>query len=179
MDTTTLEIWKDIRGYEGHYQVSNRGQVRSLTKMVRYAHGLRPYAGRIVAFSDNPSGYFYVHLYRDNKSKSFRVNRLVAEAFTPNPEGKKTVNHEDGDLHNNLVGNLAWMTQKEQIHHSRDKLGNLRGESAGASKLAMKEILAIRSAVPGTKSQATLALEFGVTQSTISDILRRKTWSHI
>ena len=91
------EIWKDVVGYEGLYQVSNLGIVKSL---FRYKKILKP-------FEDN-KGYLRVTLYKNNKSKSIKVHKLVAEAFIPNPNNYDCINHKDENKMNNRVENLEF-----------------------------------------------------------------------
>lgn len=92
------EIWKDIEGYEGLYQVSNYGQVRSL-------HHEKPI---ILKQHTNIKGYKKVGLSKDGKSKTVSVHRLVAKAFLPNPTDLPMVNHKDENPSNNIVDNLEW-----------------------------------------------------------------------
>ena len=114
------EIWKDIEGYEGLYQVSNFGNVKSLARIVhskkRSDYKIKE---KILKQSDTTTGYKKVELHKDNeKRKSFKVHRLVAQAFIPNPENKREVNHIDGNKHNNNVNNLEWVTSSENKIHA-------------------------------------------------------------
>lgn len=95
------EIFKDIEGFEGLYQVSNTGKVKSLD----YRHTGKE---RVLKQCKNKQGYFQLHLFKDGKCKLFRVNRLVADAFIPNPENKPEVGHKDDVKTNNVVSNLYW-----------------------------------------------------------------------
>lgn len=96
-----MQIWKDIEGYKGHYQISNYGNVRSLKKdaFLRKCAYLK--------------GYKIISLWKNGIGKMFRVHRLVAAAFIPNPENKPCVDHIDGDRANNHADNLRWVTVKE------------------------------------------------------------------
>ena len=116
-----MEVWKDIKGYECLYQVSNCGNVRSLDRYVEhYSGSKRLMKGRILKPVINPYGYFQLVLSKDGKLRSVRVNRIVAMAFIPNPKNKRTVNHINGVKTNNSVNNLNWMTYKEQLNHAFD-----------------------------------------------------------
>ena len=116
-----LEVWKPIAGYEGLYEVSTYGRVR---RIFRYG---RPYI-TLCKPKITRDGYFESTLVKDNKSKSIRTHRLVATAFCDNPDGKKEVNHIDGDKLNNFAENLEWCTSSEnQIHAYRLGLQKVSG----------------------------------------------------
>lgn len=103
------EIWKDIKGYDGLYQVSNTGRVRSSNGIMKSrVSGCYP---RIKLCNNGASEHLFVH-------------RLVAEAFIPNPENKSQVNHKDGNKLNNVVSNLEWVTPSENAIHSHRVLGH-------------------------------------------------------
>lgn len=115
------EIWKDIAGYEGLYQVSNMGRVKSLERtrnMNLPSHKKpAPVHERILAFGKS-LGYHRVVLAKGGINRGFRVHKLVALAFIPNPDNRPQINHKDGDKHNNSVENLEWVTPKENIKHA-------------------------------------------------------------
>lgn len=103
------EIWKDIRGYEGLYQVSNTGRVRSLDRKVHHPNGGERFSkGQIIKPGITPKGYLFVQLSIGGKINAKRVNRLVADAFIPNPQNAEAVNHKDKNRKNNNVENLEW-----------------------------------------------------------------------
>lgn len=104
------EIWKDIKGYEGLYQVSNLGRIKRLK-------GYRCKTERILSSSKGAHGYRRISLSKDGIRPTFLVHRLVAEAFLPNPDNLSTVNHKDEDKTNNRVDNLEWMSCKENINY--------------------------------------------------------------
>ena len=102
-----MEIWKDIAGYEGLYQVSNLGRVRSVK------HGKI----RLLKLGTDGHGYFQIKFSRGGKMKEFPVHRLVAEAFIPNPSNFPVVNHKDENPANNTVNNLEWCTVKYNTNY--------------------------------------------------------------
>ena len=104
------EIWKDIDGYEGLYQVSNLGNVKSLNYR-------RTGKERILKPGNNGLGYLFVILCNNGKLKHFKIHRLVAKAFLENPDNKSDVNHKDEDKTNNNVDNLEWMTRLENNNY--------------------------------------------------------------
>lgn len=99
------EIWKDIKGYEGLYQVSNTGKVKILSKNI------------IKKTTKVPKGYLRVGLTKNGKTKYFYPHRLVAQAFIPNLQNKPCVNHKDRNVKNNNVDNLEWCTYKENNNY--------------------------------------------------------------
>lgn len=113
------EQWREVEGYEGLYEVSNYGRVRSLDRVVRGRWGNDCVKkGRVLTLSDDGQGYKIVSLSKRNKAKSFRVHRLVGAEFIPNLENKGDINHRDGNKANNYFENLEWATRKENINHA-------------------------------------------------------------
>lgn len=108
------EVWKDIDEYEGLYQISSLGRVKSL-KGNRKIHLIE----KIILLSNTHNGYKSVSLSKNGKRKSFRVHRLVAKSFLENPLEKPYINHKDCNRTNNNINNLEWITQKENIKHSQ------------------------------------------------------------
>ena len=108
------EIWKDVRNYEGFYQISNKGNVKSVQRKVVYSDGrVFNYPEKILKPSPDTKGYLGVGLNRNGTAKPKRVHRLVAEAFLNKPEGLMSVNHIDGVKTNNNLSNLEWVTYSE------------------------------------------------------------------
>lgn len=113
------EIWKDIKGYEGLYQVSNLGRVKSLDKIiVTIDRKNRCQKEKILKLQISKYGYNVITLWNNNISKQFKVHRLVAIAFIPNPNNLPQINHIDEDKLNNKIDNLEWCTALENNHHS-------------------------------------------------------------
>lgn len=114
-DKIMQEIWKDIKDYEGCYQVSNLGRVRSLDRVDRNG---RKRNGVVKKPQDNGNGYKYVQLKKDANYKNFYIHRLVATHFIAPIEGKEYVNHKDGNKENNCFDNLEWCTESENMKHA-------------------------------------------------------------
>ena len=106
------EIWKDIKGYEGLYQISNLGKVKSLKRMIKK----RKCEEIIKIPSITNKGYYRLPLCKYGKIKYFHIHRLVAEAFIPNPEGYPIINHIDECPSNNHADNLEWCDQKHNMN---------------------------------------------------------------
>lgn len=167
------EKWKDVKGYEGIYKISNRGRVMSF--ITRWPSKLH----RILKHNKNNHGYHKVDLYKAKKRHPFLVHRLVLAAFIePSPKDKET-NHKDGDKNNNNVNNLEWVTSSENNFHAY-KIGlqkprNLRAEANPNVKLSWPQVIVIRS-LKGINSQRKLAKRYGVCKSTIGWIHQGKHW---
>lgn len=116
-----IEEWKDINGFEGIFQISNLGRVKSLARYVGDYRGKRLKREKILKPNDNGYGYLVIKVNTDNgkgKPRVFYIHRLVAEYFVPNPNNNKIVNHLDYNKHNNVYTNLEWCSQKENIEYS-------------------------------------------------------------
>ena len=175
------EIWKPIAGYEGLYEVSSLGNVRSNDREITHRNGRRyRVKGRTLVFS-KPHGYHQVTLCDGNSKKPHKVHRLVASAFIPRTPGKDVVNHLDGNKGNNSVSNLEWTCPKGNARHARDAglVNTARGELSGGAKLSSDDIKAIRSMLRSGRRQSEIASEFGVTQSNISRISTNDVWAHL
>lgn len=117
------EVWKDIKDYEGLYQVSNLGRVKSLDRKVVQFNGFcnieRIYKGRILKPSTSANGYKRVILYDKCKKKNVNIHKLVLLAFVPNTENLAQINHIDEDKSNNCVNNLEWCSSKYNINYGK------------------------------------------------------------
>lgn len=117
-----MEVWKDVVGYEGIYEVSNIGRVRTVEGKTTHSnlHGVRKWKSRILK-EKNPKGRdVRVSLWKDKKDTSFLVHQLVAKAFIENPMDYKSINHLDGDPRNNKVENLEWCDHFINNNHAFD-----------------------------------------------------------
>lgn len=175
------EIWLDIKNWEGMYQVSNLGRVRSLDRKVGHARQPnRIYKGKILKNVLN-SHYLNVSLSRNCEWGPYNIHRLVAETFIPNPHNKPQVNHKDGNKLNNYVSNLEWVTRSENSQHAvrTGLLLPTSGEKHGRSKLTEKQVLEIRKVEPSYSNSKPLAKKFKVSEATIYDIWTYRSWYHI
>lgn len=118
------EVWKAIKGYEGLYEVSSYGRVRSLDHLIEQPHPRNPaytlryiQKGKIKNLRHHQAGYWVVDLYKGNLSETKTVHRMVAEAFIPNPDNLPEVNHIDENKENSRVDNLEWCTRKQNVNH--------------------------------------------------------------
>lgn len=131
-----IEEWRDVEGYEGYYQVSSLGNVRSLSREVigRSRHN-NEYKRNTKATVLKPkrggnTEYLYLSLCKNNEVKYLSIHRLVAIAFIENPFNKSEVNHKDGNKKNNSVDNLEWMTRSENLKHRYQVLGQTNKRKA-------------------------------------------------
>ena len=132
------EIWKEIKGYEGLYQVSNTGKVKSCERLLRnnkHVESYRICEERIMKGCENNRGYLFVDLYKGKRQKKrFYIHVLVAKTFVDNPDNFPEVNHEDGNKLNNNDCNLKWTTRSGNQKHAV-ALGLIKPEIARAAKL--------------------------------------------
>lgn len=118
-----MEIWRDIKGYEGLYQVSNLGRVKSVERrVISNKSGGTRIVGGILSPWDNGHGHLVVSLSNGQKRKNHYVHRLAAEAFLYHPKNENYINHKDYNTRNNSVENLEWCTQKHNTEHSREHM---------------------------------------------------------
>lgn len=174
------EIWKDIIGYEGLYQVSNFGRVKSLDRMTNGPNGcLIPKPGKIIKQRPTKWGYMKVKLSKKSVFKHPTVHRLVAIHFIPNPENKPQVNHIDCDRKNNNLINLEWCTPKENQKHALENGRYLIGERSVNAVLTDELVVAIKILISRGMQQKDIAKELFINAPSISRINIKKTWKHI
>lgn len=172
-------IWKDIKGWEGLYQINRKGNIRSLPRWTRNGKGSFMTKGRRIKTYYKENDYECVRLSRLSVGKTYYVHKLIGIHFISNPKRKKHVNHKDCNRRNNLINNLEWSTKKEDVHHSiRFSSNNIcrKGEDHGSAILTTKDVLSIRRSSMKGKD---LAVIYGVARSTISSIIKRRNWSHV
>lgn len=164
-------IWKPVKDFTGIYEVSNHGQVRSLTRVIK--NGLnttRLIKGQNLKLKIDNNGYPVVSLNKEHKAKTKRVHRLVCEAFLENPSNLSDVNHKDGNKKNNHISNLEWCSRSYNIEHAYRK--KLRTDA----KFSPSQVRSIRNS---NKSQSFLAKEYQVDQNTIKQIITKRTYKWV
>lgn len=166
------EIWKDIAGFEGLYQVSNLGNVkRFFTKTV--------YKEKLIGKSIDKDGYLKRVLSKGGKGYNFTEHRLVALAFIENPLNKKTINHKNGIKTDNRVENLEWCTNQENIRHAVETgLKDHKGIKHHKCKLTEEQVLEIRK-IGFSQTRTALSKKYGVCRNNILGIIRGNNWKHI
>jgi hypothetical protein len=170
------EIWRDIPGYEGQYQVSNMGRVRSLDRVVMRKHRWGghlvawKYKGKILSGKPKGSGHLNVGLGANNTKL---VHRLVLLAFVGEPKNGQECLHTNGNPQDNRLSNLRWGTRVENKNDER-KHAQLFGRRQGSSQLSTETIRDIKQELtnPNRPSQKVLAKKYGVHVNTISNISR-------
>lgn len=169
------EVWRSLSEYNGFYDVSNLGRIRS--------NRIKNREQRLLKQHTNKKGYLCVSPKSiSGKQRHIGVHRLVATAFIPNPENKPQVNHKNGIKTDNRVENLEWATNKENIIHAykNNLIKVSKGESHRLSKLKDKDIVDIKRKYFGEqKTIRSIACEYDVYRSTIGRVISNKTWKHL
>ena len=172
-----MERWKPVPGYEGLYDVSDQGRVRSWHKGGSERDSLRK-TSKIL--SDGRSRYVLVGLSKNGIKNTMLVHRLALEVFVgPCPPGMECC-HNNGDKHDNRIENLRWDTRSANMLDAVEHDGHNCGEKYGRSKLTTEQVLEIRRLyTAGDHTHRQLSEKFGTDKSNIGWIVRRVTWRHI
>ena len=166
------EVWKDVKDFEGLYQVSNIGNVKRLVSK-------RVFAERLIGSSIDRYGYVKRVLCKNGKMFHFTEHRLVGMAFVENPQNKATINHINGIKTDNKVENLEWNTQLENKQNAVNSgLTNLKGTNHPKCKLSEEQVLEIRE-IGFSQTRTSLSKKYGVCRNSILGIIMGKSWNHI
>lgn len=170
------EEWKTIPGYEGIYQASNLGRIRSLPRKNRRGNKISP---RILKLISHRQGYLRVHLFKGDSSMTFQVHRLVMMTFVGDGKGYE-VNHRNGNPADNRLENLEYVTRLENVRHSIDVLNRgLIGNRNGRAKLTETDIPKIDSLLEQGMCHRKIACIFNVSETSIRNVYHRTYWKHI
>jgi hypothetical protein len=175
-----MEIWKDIEEYEGLYQVSNLGKVKSLKRIV-YSNKRSSLLinEKLLKQNIHKSGYYNVSLSKNNTKKNLMVHRLVCMSFLLNKKNKSQVNHKNGIKTDNRLENLEWVTASEnRIHAYKIGLCKPNGENHHLAKLTENQVKKIRYEHKNL-TQKEIAKIYNIKQVTVSDIRKKRNWKHI
>lgn len=162
-----METWAALEGYEGLYEVSSHGRVRSF-------HGKGP---RVLRNQKSSCGYAMVGLFKEGKRQPREVHRLVALTFLPNPEGKSDVNHLNGDPFDSRLDNLEWIDHKGNQRHAADRgVFDGRSNPRRSKKLTAESADAIRRERQQGATLNSLAARYGVCRAMVISIAKGRTW---
>ena len=182
----SMEIWKQISGYEGLYEVSSFGNVRSLDREVPTSNrwgtvSVKCLKGRILKKKTMTSGYFLVSLCKDSSIQDGSIHRLVGKAFIPNPKNLPCINHKDGNRLNNYAKNLEWSTHKENTAHAitMGLIHHYKGSDSNFAKLTEQQVYEIIGMLSCGVKQRSIAKLFNLSEACISNIKRGRTWAHL
>lgn len=167
------EVFKDIIGYEGRYQISNYGNVKSFVKK---------FSGKLMIPKIDKDGYHEVGIRdADSKRKHMRVHRLVAMIFIPNPNNFLFVNHKDGVRDNNYYKNLEWCTQQYNNQHAfTDGNQDNACENHPQTKLTNEKVKEIyRTAITGNHTETQLAEMYNTTRSVVNKLRLKQRWAKV
>lgn len=170
-----MEVWKPIVGYEGYYEVSSLGRIRSLDREIHYVNGRVDHRkGQIKSVRPRKDGYLQFNVSKDSKKAVLHVHHVACEAFHgPRPAGMD-VSHNNGIRDDNREANLRYDTRKGNLHDTLEHGTRAAGERHGASKLTSDAVAEITSTNTPSK---ILAVKFGVHRNHIARIRRGERWN--
>lgn len=173
-----VEVWRPIPGYEGSYEVSSEGRIRTIDRTFITVSGAKQRKrSRLMELMPARGGYLRVCLYRDGVGQGAQVHRLVAAAFLSNPEGKPHVNHVNFVKTDNRLVNLEWVTQSEnQQHSARHGRFNPILNPKRALKYSAETIAEFRERVRNGERAGTIRREYGISSAHADRIAKGTTW---
>ncbi len=185
MDQDFEETWRPVTGFEGLYEVSNLGRVRSVDRMVSMRRVVGPSPinvfrrGGVLSPAPNQGGYPMVSLSKGGRGRSMLLHRLVATAFIgPCPEGLECA-HLDGNRANARASNLKWVTHSENLAHCADHGTRTEGERSPHAKLTNSAVQEIRARYATGENREALAAKFGIKRRALYDAATGGSWRHV
>jgi hypothetical protein len=169
-----MENWKEIKDYEGLYECSTHGRVRTVARVVICRNGMpKSVRQKILTPHFNSNGYLWVYLWKNRVKRFWLVHRLIALSFVANPDNKPFVNHKSGSKTDNVPDLLEWSTRKENVAHAfATGLMSHAGERNSQSKLTAEKVRQIRSECPpGTRITFVLAENYGISKRRLHDVI--------
>ncbi len=176
---TEEEIWKDIPGYEGYYQASNLGLIRSLDRISMILGRPKKVFGRVIRLKTNKNnGYRMAILCVNGERKTHTVHRLVAKAWHENPNSLGDVNHRNGDKSDNRPENLEWCSRSDNLIHaySSGLKISVKGTRVWTNKLTEDQV---REIFHSAGIHREIGERFGVKKACVAAIKKRRIWKHI
>lgn len=181
-----MEIWKDIKGYEGFYMVSTKGRIKSLDRLIIFKskgkEATRRIKGKILNLYLRKDGYLDVSLRKHGDKNVFLVHRIVSESFLENKNKYPVVNHINCIKSDNRVENLEWCTHKQNIDHAcKNNLykNRARGSRVTVSKLTELDVLDIKKRILNKERNVEISKHYNIDPSVISCIRHNKIWKHV
>ena len=181
-----MEIWSDIEGYKGHYQISSFGNIRSVDRKIKKFNNIEKkitdfcIKGKLLKPKTRKDGYKIIYLSKDNNKKELYIHHLVAFAFIGKRPKDHHICHNDGNKSNNNLSNLRYGTRSDNANDTllHGTCYFKKGENNPSSKLKDDDIKYIWKN-KGIKTQNKLSLELGVCRQAISSIYNQKNWKHL
>lgn len=176
-----METWKEIIGYEGLYECSTHGRIRTVARGTICKNGRPKTLGqKILTPHFNTNGYLWVYLHKGGVRRFWLIHRLIALTFVENPDSKTFVNHRSGVKTANVPENLEWVTRKENVSHAfRSGLMSHAGEKNSQSKLTVESVAEIRKLFALGVKRRELAKQFGISYSRIREIVNGTGWIEV
>jgi hypothetical protein len=174
------ETWKPVSGYDGYYEVSSNGRVRSLDRIIDHPL-VQVRHGKMLKQTPNHKGYMRVSLNKNGNKKQEFVHKLVAQSFIYNIKRNPQINHIDGNKLNNNVENLEWCTNKENCQHAAKlKLRSpIKGSSHHNTVLSEEQVIDLKQKRKEGWSYLRLMSFFNITKNNVASICTGRTWKHL
>lgn len=179
VNPTIREVWRDIKDYEGLYQVSNTGRVRSVNRTVETQAGARTYKSRILKKFIGTDGYYHVTLSRVGTLQTIKISVLMARAFIPNPENKLIVSHINDVKLDDRLDNLEWATRLENGKRAVENERSCKGNKNAMSVLTESDIPVIRRRIKNKEKIQKIAKDYDVAINTIYNIKYNMRWAWV